>query len=200
MICSNIDRNAEGRLTFGGVDTAELARKHQTPLYLMDEDRIRHNCRLYTDGMKKAFPHGGIVAYAKERGVNVAVEGVAIFVINSPEKMARLVNDLGEDNVKVIFDPVNYVSRANIGRMDEIIESTFELLSDRLVAIHAKDYRVNDDGKIVYPDPALGELNYKLIFECMKRYGVDVPIIMEGIPEDRAAESFERLERIKASV
>ena len=141
-----------------------------------------------------------IVAYAKERGVNVAIEGVAIFVINSPEKMARLVSDLGEDNVKVIFDPVNYVSRANISRMDQIIENTFKLLSDRLVAIHAKDYLVREDGKITYPDPALGELNYKLIFECMKKYSVDVPIIMEGIPEDRANESFARLEDIKKSV
>ena len=91
MICSNIDRNTEGRLTFGGVDAAELARKHQTPLYLMDEDRIRHNCRLYTEGMKKAFPHGGIVAYAGKAACFrhlyrvMKEEGMYIDVVSSGE-------------------------------------------------------------------------------------------------------------------
>jgi sugar phosphate isomerase/epimerase len=141
-----------------------------------------------------------IVAYAKEMGVNVAIEGVSIFVINSPRKLRRLIDDLGEDNVKAIFDPVNYVRANNTDKMDAIINETFELLSDRLVAIHAKDYAINPEGKLIYPDPALGELNYKLIFENMKKYSVDIPIILEGIPDDRAEASFARLEKIKNSI
>ena len=141
-----------------------------------------------------------IVAYAKEMGVNVAIEGVSIFVINSPRKLRRLIDDLGEDNVKAIFDPVNYVRANTTDKIDGIINETFELLSDRLVAIHAKDFALTPEGKLTYPDPALGSLNYKLIFENMKKYSVDIPIILEGIPDDRAEASFDRLEAIKASV
>lgn len=141
-----------------------------------------------------------IVEYAEKRGVNVAIEGVAIFVINSPKKMARLIRDLGSDNVKVIFDPVNYVTDKSYSEIDERINETFELLSDRLVAIHAKDFLVKEDGSLTFPDPTKGELNYRLIFENMKKYGVDIPIIMEGIPDDRAAVSFERLEAIRREV
>ena len=43
-LCENLDVNADGHLTFAGVDTVELAKKYQTPLYVMDEDRIRRNC------------------------------------------------------------------------------------------------------------------------------------------------------------
>ena len=44
MICDNLTVS-NGRLLFAGQDTVELARQYGTPLYLMDEDRIRANCR-----------------------------------------------------------------------------------------------------------------------------------------------------------
>ena len=55
MICENISVSSEGHLLFAGQDTVELAKKYGTPLYLMDEDRIRANCRLYKKAMKESF-------------------------------------------------------------------------------------------------------------------------------------------------
>ena len=46
MLCNNIGVNEAGRLTFAGMDTVDLAKKYKTPLYLMDEDKIRANCRI----------------------------------------------------------------------------------------------------------------------------------------------------------
>ena len=53
MICSNISVNDEGKLLFAGIDTSLLAEEYGTPLYLMDEDKIRKNCRVYKDAMAK---------------------------------------------------------------------------------------------------------------------------------------------------
>ncbi len=50
MICDNITTE-NGVLYFAGQNTVELARKYGTPLYLLDEDKIREKCRIY----KKAF-------------------------------------------------------------------------------------------------------------------------------------------------
>ena len=55
MLHENIGINEKGHLTFAGCDTAELAEKYGTPLYLLDEDRVRHNCRVYTDAMREYF-------------------------------------------------------------------------------------------------------------------------------------------------
>ena len=41
MLSSNIGVDERGRLTFAGMDTVDLAKKYKTPLYLMDEDKIR---------------------------------------------------------------------------------------------------------------------------------------------------------------
>ena len=64
MICENIGVNEIGHLTFAGRDTVELAQKYGTPLYLMDEERIRHNCRVYKTAMTEAFGEGSYPSYA----------------------------------------------------------------------------------------------------------------------------------------
>lgn len=44
-ICDNISRGEDGVLRFAGQDTQVLAKRYGTPLYLVDEDRLRHNCK-----------------------------------------------------------------------------------------------------------------------------------------------------------
>ena len=53
-LCANLDRQ-DGRLRFAGQDTLALARQYGTPLYLMDEGRIRRNCRMYTETFRACF-------------------------------------------------------------------------------------------------------------------------------------------------
>ena len=64
MICENLGINEKGHLTFAGQDTVHLARQYQTPLYLFDEDRIRHNCRVYREALTRSFGEGALPLYA----------------------------------------------------------------------------------------------------------------------------------------
>ena len=42
-------------MCFAGLDTVELAKKYGTPLFLIDEDRVRKNARTYINAMRKYF-------------------------------------------------------------------------------------------------------------------------------------------------
>ena len=55
ILHDNVTVGENGSLRFAGVDTAELAAKYGTPLYLFDTDRIRARCKLYQSEMKAAF-------------------------------------------------------------------------------------------------------------------------------------------------
>lgn len=55
MLSENINRSASGTLTFAGQNVAELAEKYSAPLYLMDEQRIRDNIRMYKNALSAAF-------------------------------------------------------------------------------------------------------------------------------------------------
>lgn len=50
-------------LTIGGIQTSKLAEKYSTPLYVMDENLIRSNCREYRKNFK-CNENGNRVAYA----------------------------------------------------------------------------------------------------------------------------------------
>ena len=55
MLHDNLSINKEGHLCFAGLDTVVLAKKYGTPLFLIDEDRIRKNARTYINAMRKYF-------------------------------------------------------------------------------------------------------------------------------------------------
>ena len=57
QIAANIGEK-DGHLTFAGQDVTALAAQYGTPLYLMDEDRLRANCRLYTDTFARLLGEG----------------------------------------------------------------------------------------------------------------------------------------------
>ena len=64
MIADNITRDERGALRFAGQDVSALADRFGTPLYLMDEARIRANCRMYLDAFRACFGEDGAVLYA----------------------------------------------------------------------------------------------------------------------------------------
>lgn len=66
MICNNLSVNADGHLCLGGQDTTVLAEQYGTPLYLLDEDRIRDRCRTYKNAMLMAFGTKALPLYASK--------------------------------------------------------------------------------------------------------------------------------------
>lgn len=56
---------AEGHLSLGGVDVAELAARFGTPLYIYDEDTIRTACRAYLDAFTHERPENRVDYAAK---------------------------------------------------------------------------------------------------------------------------------------
>ena len=91
LICSNLSVNEEGHLLFAGQDTAELAAKYGTPVYLMDEDRIRERCRTYLGAIEKAFDGRGKALYASK-----AASYKRIYEIMKEEGMGTDVVSSGE--------------------------------------------------------------------------------------------------------
>lgn len=66
MICDNISINNNGVLTFAGQDVTELAQKYGTPLYLLDEEKIREKCQTYVNAMRENFGEKYAVLYASK--------------------------------------------------------------------------------------------------------------------------------------
>ncbi len=91
MICENLKISDDGVLLFGGRRTTELIEKYGSPLYIMDEQRIRHNCRIYVDSMKKYFGEDALPLFASK-----ACSFKQIYRIVNEENMGTDVVSSGE--------------------------------------------------------------------------------------------------------
>ena len=82
--------NEAGHLTLGGCDAVELAREFGTPLYVFDEDTLRHQCREFQSQFRARYPDT-VVAYAAKAYLGralaaiVAEEGMALDVVSGGE-------------------------------------------------------------------------------------------------------------------
>ncbi len=91
MICNNLSINEKGHLCFAGQDTVDLAQKYGTPLYLMDENKIREHMREYKAAFETYFPAGSCPEFASK-----AFACKQIYRIAAEEKMNIDVVSCGE--------------------------------------------------------------------------------------------------------
>ena len=66
ILFPHLDVNKEGHLTVGGMDTIALAKEFGTPVYLLDENVIRAQCRIYRDAAKRYFGEDALPLYASK--------------------------------------------------------------------------------------------------------------------------------------
>lgn len=137
MLHSNLSISEDGHLLLCGADTVELAKKYGTPLYLLDEDRIRLRCRTYLRTMKNCFGEGAQPLYASKAlsftGIYrlCAEEGIAVDVVSAGEMFIAL--HAGFDPKNIYFhgnakteEELHYAMNAGIGCI--IADNEAELL------------------------------------------------------------------------
>ena len=91
MLSTNLTVGENGHLYFGGQDTVDLARQYGTPLYVMDEVRVRENMRMYVQAFRQHFGGTAMPLYASKANSFKRIyeiareEGMGIDVVSSGE-------------------------------------------------------------------------------------------------------------------
>ena len=66
FVSDNLSVNGKNHLVIGKNDTVELAKRFGTPLYVIDEELMRANCRVYKDAIDRYYGGNGLVLYANK--------------------------------------------------------------------------------------------------------------------------------------
>ena len=97
--------NERGHLSIGGCDCMELTERFGTPLYVMDEDLIRKNCRTYTNAMERYYQGNGKILYASKAFSTMAMckiveqEGMGLDVVSGGELYTALAAEFPRDMI-----------------------------------------------------------------------------------------------------
>lgn len=136
-----------------------------------------------------------LVEEAEKFGVIVGIEAVTKHVINTPERMKRVLDSIKSNNVQVIFDPVNLLDEKNYKNQDEIIKKSFELFGDRIIALHAKDFIIEDNRARVVPI-GKGLLNYPLVISLIKERNPYIEVLLEDSTAEDIDDSIDYLNKL----
>ena len=140
----NLSINSENHLVIGQHDTVELAKKFGTPLYVLDEDLMRDNCRTYKNAIDTYYDGHGLVLFASKAlctmytGRLVAEEGLGADVVSGGELYTLY--KAGFPMEKVFFhgnnktpDEIELALNCGVGHI--VVDNKYELdLLNRLAA------------------------------------------------------------------
>lgn len=118
---------------------------------------------------------------AAAHNVRCAVETVWVHPLCSPEKTARLIADVGSDNLYAILDPVNLLESDTDPHRAEKTRRAIELYGDKILAVHWKDARADAN------DPAI---QFALENE-------NVTVITEGVTDETLKNTIQQLKQIR---
>ncbi len=153
-VSKNLDVNAEGHLTIGGLDTVSLAKEYGTPLYVMDEDLIREHCRSFKESIDRYYGGAGLACYASKAFSCKAIyrimneEGMGVDVVSGGELYTALKAGFPMDRVcfhgnNKTDDELALALENNVGRI--VVDNIYEL--NRLNEMAEKQGRT---AKIMY--------------------------------------------------
>lgn len=136
FVSKNLSVNEKGHLTIGGLDTVDLAKEYGTPLYVMDEDLLRENCRSFKQSIDRYYGGKGLVCYAskvfccKEMYRIMMSEDMGLDVVSAGELYTA--ESVGFPMEKVCFHGNNKTDEEllmalekNVGRI--VVDNIFEL-------------------------------------------------------------------------
>ena len=128
----------------------------------------------------------------------MAIEPVWNHVIATPERAARMLEEMPSDNLQIILDAVNLIAPENAGRADEIIRNAVSLLGDRVRILHMKDFVLTPEGKMDACACGMGSMKYEQLLAFGR--AKDLPMTLENTVPDNAEQARLHLERIAAGL
>lgn len=139
---------------------------------------------------------------AESYGSIVAVEAVAgKHTIDSIEKMKRLLDTFDSPNLQVIYDPVNLIPKTGLTEpQDVFFQKAFNEFGDRIVAVHAKDFVMQDGLKKDGLPAGTGQLDYTALFKLLVEHKPYIDVLLENSIPEKLTETFAFLDKTLSSL
>jgi len=134
---------------------------------------------------------------AERWGVYVGMEAANGHLIGTAPELRKMLDEVPSSNIGVVLDPGNLLTTGNFERQNDVIEEAFSLLGERVIAAHAKDRTLNEQGELVTVPAGFGQMNYELYMKLLNQYKPGVQVIMEEAKPDQMTFSKQYIENIR---
>ena len=124
-----------------------------------------------------------LAAFAKFQGAYIGMEGAAGHVCWNVATLKRAVDEIGADNIKIIFDIYNYLDASTYADYLQILDEGLKTFAGKIHVFHIKDC-VFEEGKLKQVAPGKGMFDFESILSRIKAYDKDAYLVLEGTTGD----------------
>lgn len=153
--------------------------------------------KLLLSGLKQ------ILADTKGMKAALGMEAQITTNIDGPLAHRRLMDDMGDERIKVNFDPTNMVHLYNHFHTTELINECFDLLGEDIIGCHAKDTYVLPHSQTVHIQevcPGRGNLDYETYLVRLSHMKWPRSLLPEHIPGDQFQEAYAYIRKVAEKV
>ena len=132
---------------------------------------------------------------AEDEGVMVAVEGGAVSPLYSARRVRDFIEAVGSDALGFNQDPVNFVGGLEDAYdMPRFLGEFFDLIGDRTLGAHAKDFTVMDQLMVRFEEAEIGSgmLDHLIFLQGMQRVCPTGHVLIEHLPPERYAAAADK--------
>jgi sugar phosphate isomerase/epimerase len=102
----------------------------------------------------------------------LGIEAIATTMLDTPISHTRMMEDLADDRVCVVFDPTNSIHLMNYWHTTEMLTECFDMWGERIVNLHGKDCYLEprmQSAVVREVTPGLGTMDYETILRRLSR-------------------------------
>jgi sugar phosphate isomerase/epimerase len=125
-----------------------------------------------------------LLPVAEQQRTSLALEGHVNHVINTPERLARLLEQFPTPYLQVVLDPYNYLGKDQLSQKEQVVAAFLQQFKGRFLLAHLKD--VSREGAEA-DTPAFGQgvFPQRLYLDFLRKERPDLPLILEHTSVDQ---------------
>lgn len=138
-----------------------------------------------------------LVKAGEESGMLVGIEPGLNHPLYSLERVEQLLTAVQSDYLGIILDPSNLITSGDFQGQVALVESAFQRFGDKIVAVHLKDFKVEDD-KIIPVNLGEGLIDYAAITGIIAKHKPLSYVVLEETKDDHIRKALQLLEASEA--
>ena len=144
-----------------------------------------------------------LTARCEDGGVKLAIELYDLRLVNSFDKAAQIITEVGSRNLGVVADPPNTMKRADLSRMDAYLDEMFAKTGRHIALAHAKDVVFTGDDLVKdrkFPCAGAGQQDYVGYLSRLLKAGYDSWLVIEHVNAKTVVGAKKHVEQALAKV
>ncbi|WP_319471750.1 sugar phosphate isomerase/epimerase family protein [uncultured Trichococcus sp.] len=138
-----------------------------------------------------------LVKAGEESGMLVGIEPGLNHPLYSLERVEQLLAAVQSDYLGIILDPSNLITSGDFQGQVALVERAFESFGDKIVAVHLKDFKVEEDW-IIPVNLGEGLIDYAAITGIIAKHKPLSYVVLEETKDDHIRKALQLLEASEA--